>query len=352
MHDAGGNTIGTDGAREGESRLSAVLARLGSGFVWGVLPTIVLLLVAGYIGMATVGHVNPPVVPVSGVSMRPTLQAGDLVFLKGVDPKTLKKGDIVAVSVPDSARKQYDLPAHIVHRIIKVGHDEQGLVFTTKGDSNAGPDVFVTHANDVIGELRFDVPGAGYPFLFFRSRQGEIFLGAAALLLVLYFGLGLLEERRIVVEGTAVTMQMVLDETQVLRETIARAERMRAPDHLLEEVVQSNARSDETAETMRRLVGAIAEYGEHLRSHTAVMQNLAATTRELQRATEALGSGVRAGSPRGWAPLLDLPVLAAPDLAASRPSLGDDSLDAVARRLEERTRELERLRDSLPSRSA
>lgn len=249
------------------------LSRLGGALLWYVLPGAILLLVAAYIGLATVGHVNPPVVPVNGVSMRPTLQAGDLVFLKSVDPKLLRKGDIVAVSVPAADQRKYHLPAHIVHRIVAIGHDAQGLVFTTKGDANSGPDVFTTHASGVIGELRWNIPGLGYPLLFVRSRQGEIFLGVAALLAILYFGLGVLEDRRIVVEGTAVTMQAVLEETQILRETIARAEPGIAGSR---------------DETMDEIVGAIAEYGEHLRSHTAVMQGLAATTVELRDATSEL----------------------------------------------------------------
>ncbi len=278
------------------------LGRIMSALLWYALPGAILVLVLAYIAAATIGQVNPPVVPVDGVSMRPTLQAGELVFLKSVDPRTLHKGDIVAVNVPASDRSKYHLPAHIVHRIVSVGHDAQGIVFTTKGDANSGPDVFVTHANDVIGELRFAVPGVGYPLLFFRSRQGEIFLGVAALLALLYFGLGVVEDRRIVGEGTAVTMQAVLEETQILREAIAGA------DH----------RHDPAADKrMEELVGAIAEYGEHLRSHTAVMQGLAATTVELRDAASELRGAV------------------APDAAAKTPA-PTHRLHEQRRRLDER----------------
>lgn len=281
----------------GEDR--SLRSRAVSAVVWWVLPGLVLIAVAAYIFAATFGHANPPVVPVQGVSMRPTIQGGDLVVLQGVDSKTLRKGDIIAVAVPSDVQKQYNLPAHIVHRIFKVKHSRiDGLTFITKGDANAGPDVFTTHPNDVIGKLRYDLPAAGFPFLFFRSRQGEIFLGAAALLTLLYFGLGLMEDRRMIVEGTAMTMQNVLVETQELRDVIAAAQQTRGAEQRLTapaeiqtlagEVRIAREQSDETARTMRELVGAIGEYGTHLRSHTAVMQNLAATTRELQLATANL----------------------------------------------------------------
>ncbi|HVB50739.1 MAG TPA: signal peptidase I [Acidimicrobiales bacterium] len=283
--------------------------------LWWVLPGLVIVAVLAYVLGAVVGHVNPPVVPVQGLSMRPAIQGGDLVFLESVNPQTLHKGDIIAVNVPASDQKQYGLPAHIVHRIYKVNHNPvTGLSFVTKGDANAGPDVFTTQPNDVIGKLRFVIPGAGYPFLFLHSRQGVIFLGAAGLLLLLYFGLGLVEDRRVIVEGTAATMQSVLAETHELREAVEVAKQFAAKgasavpwsgttgrhdtDELTDEVRLTRDQSEETKETMRELVSAIGEYGIHLRSHTAVMQNLAVVTGELQRATVSL-QVANEESPRG-----------------------------------------------------
>lgn len=232
--------------------------RAASFVLWYGVPALALVAVVAYILGATVGHANPPVVPVEGLSMRPTLQGGDLVVLKGVNPATLRKGDIIAVKVPKTARDQYSLPGEIVHRIVRIGHDSGGLFFITKGDANHGADVFQTRPGDVVGELELDLPAAGYPLLFFRSRQGEIFLGVAGLIVLCYFALGLFEERRAYVEGSVLTMQTVLREAQ---------------------------RDDAT---LHELVEATAEYGRHLRSHTEVMKNLAATTAELRLVVSGL----------------------------------------------------------------
>jgi signal peptidase I len=282
------------------------LSRFFSHLLWWVVPGLVLVMVLGYIGDAVISHAFPPVVPVTGVSMRPTLQAGDLVFLNGVNPKTLHKGDIVAVNVPKADQTQYGLPSHVVHRIVEIQHGSQGLIFVTKGDANSGRDVFSTPARDVIGKMEGHLPGLGYPFLFIRSRQGEIFLVAAALLAMLYFALGLFEDRRIVVEGSAITMQMLLQETHDLREAIALTEPLRetqlktpraieiGPDDF--EVVDFRRKSEQSRGTnddaIDRITHAISEYGTHLLSHTAVMQNLAATTGELQLATTELRAAV------------------------------------------------------------
>jgi ABC-type transporter Mla subunit MlaD len=53
----------------------------------------------------------------------------------------------------------------------------------------------------------------------------------------------------------------------------------------IHEAVRSSA---DVQETMRDLVGAIGEYGEHLRSHTAVMQNLAEVSGELKETTSEM----------------------------------------------------------------
>ncbi len=283
------------------------LRRAGPILLWYVVPAFALVGVVAYILGATVGHANPPIVPVQGVSMRPMLQAGDLIVLTGVDPAKLRKGDIVAVNVPKDARSQYGLPGQIVHRIVRIEHDAGGLLFITKGDANSGADVFTTRPGDIVGKLKYDIPGAGYPFIFFRSRQGEIFLGVAGLVALIYFVLGLFEERRAYVEGSVLTMQTVLAETQELKRAIASAERLAsvddtlvlerstAPsafDRLAEEVHASSARGERSDDTMRELVGAISEYGRHLRSHTEVMKNLAATTSELRLAVTEMRAGV------------------------------------------------------------
>lgn len=276
----------------------ARLRRVFTLLVWYGLPAVAAVAVAAYIVGAVIWHANPPVVPVEGVSMRPTLHAGDLVLLKGVDPNQLHKGEIIAVRVPSDARSKYSLPAEIVHRIVRINHTSSGLVFVTKGDANPGNDVFTTPASDVVGREVAAVPGLGYPILFFRSRQGEIFIAALVVVGILYFLLGVFEERRAYSEGTAVAFEAILAETNELKETLAgREPGAREPPVDVRPISTTwaaparppeQAEGEETSEVMHELVGAIAEYGEHLRSHTAVMQGLAATTVELRDAASEL----------------------------------------------------------------
>lgn len=304
---------------------------MGVGVLWYVVPAFAVLAVSAYVVGAVVLHANPPVAPVWGVSMRPTLQPGDLVFLKGVNPRTLHKGDIIAFHVPKTSQAQYSLPGELVHRIIKIRPSPAGPIYQTKGDANSGPDVFVIHSGDIVGRVAMRAPGLGYPLLFFRSRQGKIFLGAAVIIAILYFVIGLFEERRAYAEGTTLGLQRVLAETHELKDALAAVRGQPSASwqgtassevrydlgEIKDDVRRVREREETTSETMRQLVGAIGEYGTHLRSHTAVMQNLAATTAELHRATAELGSTVTR-PPRRPEPLPVLPLAGPPDLLEKR----------------------------------
>jgi signal peptidase I len=293
--------------------------RAGALVLWFAIPAVATLAVVAYLAGMLVWHANPPIVPVAGVSMRPTLQAGDVVVLKGADPKLLEKGDIVAVRVPPFARQKYHLPGAVVHRIVQVRHDASGLFFRTKGDANPGADVFVVREQDVVGRMVKRLPGFGYPVLFFRSKQGRIFLGVAALVLVLYFVLRFFDERRAYVVSTAAVVQTVLAETREVKQALAtgaavpargppESERLALPaepeswqrpdgpplDLLTAEIRRNAERSQETSRVLGDLLVAVQEYGEHLRSHTAVMKGLAATTDELSGAARELRSAIAA----------------------------------------------------------
>ena len=282
------------------------LRRAGVGVLWYFVPALAVVAVSAYVVGAVAWHANPPVVPVAGVSMKPTLEPGDLIFLHGVDPRSLRKGDIIAFHVPKSTQSQYNLPGELVHRITKIQQSPTGLLFHTKGDANSGPDVVITPARDIVGKLAGRAPGLGYPLLFFRSRQGKIFLGATILIAIAYFLLGIYEERRTYAVGTAVGLQTVLAETAQLKEALAAATGPAArwggsTDAISQEVRHLRDRDAGRDATIRELVGAIGEYGAHLRSHTAVMQSLAATTAELHRATAELGSTVAVPRPAATA---------------------------------------------------
>ena len=308
------------------ARPRSFFARAGSFLLWYAVPAIAILLVVAYIGVALLWKVNPPVVPVAGTSMKPTLQAGDLAVLKGVDGSEVEVGDILAVQVPDSVRERYNLPSPVIHRVIEITEGDEGLRFKTQGDANAGPDTFTTGPADIVGRMEKRLPGFGYPVLFFRSRQGLIFLGATVLVILLYFFIGIIEERRLAAQGATISLYTVLEETRDIKRSLLGTEAPPAggppapqttpvsaaadtvppppprplavdartalwPDDLgdlAEAVRMNNERSTETNDVVHELVSAVGDYGRHLQSHTSVMVNLARTTEELFKAAQEI----------------------------------------------------------------
>ena len=91
-------------------------------------------------------------------SMRPMIEAGDVVKVERAEPSSVRIGDIVAFKNGQCV---------VVHRIIGKSLSEAGLTFREKGD--AGGPSKVIEARDLIGkvtviekagnEVRFDSPG-------------------------------------------------------------------------------------------------------------------------------------------------------------------------------------------------
>lgn len=58
---------------------------------------------------------------------------GDIMLLRGKEPKDIKTGDVLVYETP-----QHSNP--IIHRVVGIDTDDDGMFFTTKGDNNVGPD--------------------------------------------------------------------------------------------------------------------------------------------------------------------------------------------------------------------
>ena len=191
--------------------------RIGLGtIIWSVIPAFALLVVVGFAALSVARHVYPPIVPVSGTSMRPLLNFGDLVLLKKADYGNLRKGDIIAFRTSADVQLKWNVPGSYVHRIIEVQKGAYGQQFQTQGDNVAGKDPFWTIEQNIIGVYDGKFSGAGYPVLFLRSRQGKILVGGILLIAFLYWLLGIFEKRRV---GQAVNIHnlaAVVDEARKL----------------------------------------------------------------------------------------------------------------------------------------
>ncbi len=83
---------------------------------------------------------------VSG-SMYPELRIGEVVVTQQVEASRVSTGSIIAFYSPVDGQ----LICHRVIDILAAGD----LLFRTKGDANAYPDVFLVPAESVVGEVRY-----------------------------------------------------------------------------------------------------------------------------------------------------------------------------------------------------
>ncbi len=90
-----------------------------------------------------------PILIAEGISMRPTIIAGDILILDKPDLSFIKEGDIVAYRSNDNAI--------VVHRVVEVRAD----YLITKGDNNMSNDKGNVNEDNYVGRVIYIIPKAG-----------------------------------------------------------------------------------------------------------------------------------------------------------------------------------------------
>lgn len=105
-------------------------------------------------------------------SMKKTdFDAGDLVFVKQVDPTTLKEGDIIAFT----SQNADTYGQTVTHKIRSLTTDENGQKgFVTYGTTTDNNDEAVVTYPFIQGKYQFDIPNLGTFFNFLRTTPGYI----------------------------------------------------------------------------------------------------------------------------------------------------------------------------------
>lgn len=252
--------------------------RLNVFIVAGLVVILLYLSLGAYTGLAM------PLRLVKGTSMEPALKAGDIVLLKAVpcvdklSPcSEIQVGDVVAFDTPEPLQAIAE-SGTVLHRVAALETRDGGPVLITKGD-NSGQDSFPVPQKAVRGKMTARFPLVGWPLVFITSQTGVLFVSIAILLTLLY------------VPAMAVFYMTVLRKPQT------DAAGAQAPE--LERVVEEQAN---IRVSLQQLSEAIAVYAVNIKSHTAVVQNLAAATdllrSTLERSSEAPG-GAKASPSAG-----------------------------------------------------
>ena len=112
-------------------------------------------------------------------SMESVYPTGSLIYVKKVDPSSLKKGDIITFRMASGTVA--------THRIIEILPDESdpdALRFRTKGDENDVADGTPVDADSVIGRAVFCLPLLGYLATYMMQPPGKYVAIAAAIVIL------------------------------------------------------------------------------------------------------------------------------------------------------------------------
>jgi len=125
-------------------------------------------------------HTEYPVLVVVSGSMVPTLERGDLIVVRGVDPGEITVGTIIVFHSPR------DYETLIVHRVYGLEQKDDEIYFSTKGDYNPRPDDWMIPENYVVGVFIARIPYVGVIVMRLREPFGISVIVILILVLVIY----------------------------------------------------------------------------------------------------------------------------------------------------------------------
>lgn len=132
--------------------------------IWDTVTTVLVVLVVIFavflMGSRLIGL---QVFNVISGSMEPTYSVGDLIYVKSVDPDSVKVGDPITFVLNE------DLVV-ATHRVVAI--DSENRHFTTKGDANETEDAAPVHFNNLIGVPVFSIPLLGYVSAYIQNPPG------------------------------------------------------------------------------------------------------------------------------------------------------------------------------------
>lgn len=108
--------------------------------------------------------------------------AGDLIFVKEVEPRSLEVGDIIAYI----SQNQHNYGETVTHKIRQLTTDDSGAPgFITYGTTTGTNDEAVVTYSSVLGKYTGKLPGVGRFFAFLKTPAGYVCLILLPFLLIL-----------------------------------------------------------------------------------------------------------------------------------------------------------------------
>jgi signal peptidase len=148
-----------------------------------VLYALALVLLAAVLLVRLAGY--RPLIDYSN-SMRPAINAGDVLISRAAPAQSIRRGDIVSFNDPALQGRL------VTHRVLAIHAEHQRLYFLTRGDANAVPERWSVARTGSVAEVDLRIPAVGWAAAWLNSG-----LARTATLSLLALALGATLLRRI-----------------------------------------------------------------------------------------------------------------------------------------------------------
>lgn len=111
-------------------------------------------------------------------SMEPEIPVGATVFIKDVEPRSLKSGDVITYKLNEETR--------VTHRVVQINEESQTVI--TKGDANGNTDGSPVSYSQIEGKVAFQIPLLGYISIYLKTPTGiAVICGLMVVIIILCF---------------------------------------------------------------------------------------------------------------------------------------------------------------------
>lgn len=137
---------------------------------WSIISTILIAIVFIFsIVLVALKLAGFELLTILSGSMEPTYHVGSLIYVKKVDPATLKKDDVITFMADEDT-----IVTHRIYSVLNEANDDgtTTLKFRTKGDANTVTDGSLVDYRNVIGSPVLSIPYLGYVANFIQRPPG------------------------------------------------------------------------------------------------------------------------------------------------------------------------------------
>lgn len=200
----------SEGTASSKQKVLTVIGTILCVILIPILLFNVTLIVKSYIDKESVPDVGGwlPLIVLTD-SMYPEIESGDLIICRVIDPETVEEGDVISFFDPAGNGTSI-----VTHRVIEVVNENGALMFRTRGDNNNTDDKLLVGAQDLVGEYRARIGGAGNVALFMQTTTGLIVCVVLPILLLVGYDI---VRRRVYEKNQKSDTDALLAELEALR---------------------------------------------------------------------------------------------------------------------------------------